>query len=61
VRLLKLVFDIDMEHCANRGGELEVIAAILKAPVIERIHEHRGLPARAPPQAPARASISQAA
>jgi hypothetical protein len=50
-----------MEHCANRGGELEVIAAILKAPVIERIHEHRGLPARSPPQAPARASMSQAA
>lgn len=57
----QLVFDIDMEHCANRGGELEVIAAILKAPVIERIHEHRGLPARAPPQVPARASMSQAA
>ena len=61
VRLLKRVFEIDMEHRANCGGELEVIAAILEAPVIERILEHFGLPARAPLRTPARASMLQAA
>jgi len=53
-RLLKRVFEIDLEHCPNCGGELKIIAAILEAPVIERILTHLGLQARAPPQAPAR-------
>jgi hypothetical protein len=26
-RLLKLVFDIDVEHCPNGGGALKIIAA----------------------------------
>ena len=60
-RLLKRVFEIDMEHCLNCGGELNLIAAILEAAVIERILEHLGLPARAPPRSPARAPMSQAA
>ena len=29
-RLLKRVFEIDLEHCPNCGGELEIIAAILE-------------------------------
>jgi hypothetical protein len=37
LRLLKRVFEIDMEHCPNCGGELKIIAAILEAPVIEKI------------------------
>ncbi|MDH3459448.1 MAG: transposase [Burkholderiaceae bacterium] len=53
-RLLKRVFEIDLEHCPNCGGELKIIAAILEAPVIERILTHLGLQARAPPRAPAR-------
>jgi hypothetical protein len=40
---------------------MEVIAAILKAPVIERIFKQQGLLARAPPRMTARASMSQAA
>ncbi|MBA3478460.1 MAG: IS91 family transposase, partial [Lautropia sp.] len=36
-RLLKRVFEIDLGHCPNCGGELKIIAAILEAPVIERI------------------------
>ena len=32
-RLLKRVFEIDLEHCPNCGGELKIIAAILEAPV----------------------------
>ena len=61
-RLLKRVFEIDLEHCPNCGGELKIIAAILEAPVIERILSHPGLQARAPPRAPARGpSLAQAA
>jgi hypothetical protein len=60
-RLLERVFEIDMEHCPSCGGELKIIAAILEAPVIERILTHLGLQARAPPRAPARGLALQAA
>ena len=60
-KLLKRVFDLDLEHCPNCGGELKVIAAILEAPVIEKILTHLGLQARAPPRAPARGQALQAA
>ena len=60
-RLLKRVFEIDLEHCPNCGGELKIIAAILEAPVIERILTHLGLQARAPPRAPARGQMQRAA
>ena len=49
MRLLKRVFEIDLEHCPNCGGELKIIAAILEQPVIEKILTHLGLQARAPP------------
>ena len=60
-RLLKRVFEIDLEHCPNCGGELKIIAAILEAAVIERILNHLGLQARAPPRSPARGHMQQAA
>jgi hypothetical protein len=60
-KLLKRVFEIDMAHCPNCGGELKIIAAILEQPVIEKILTHLGLQARAPPRAPARGSQLQAA
>ena len=60
-RLLKRVFDLDLEHCPNCGGELKLIAAILEAPVIEKILTHLGLQARAPPRVPARGLALQAA
>jgi hypothetical protein len=61
-RLLKRVFDIDVEHCPNCGGALKIIAApfgrlrtgIEDPPVIVKILSHLGLPTRAPPRAPAR-------
>ena len=53
-RLLKLVFDIDLEHCVQCGGELKIIAAIEEPAVIVRIFTHLSLLARAPPPAPAR-------
>jgi hypothetical protein len=43
-RLLKRVFDIDMQHCPNCGGvELKIIAAILERPVVEKILTDLGL------------------
>ena len=60
-KLLKRVFDLDLEHCPNCGGELKIIAAILEQPVIEKILTHLGLHARAPPRAPARGQALQAA
>jgi hypothetical protein len=61
-RLLKRVFDIDIQHCPNCGaGELEIIAAILERPVIEKILTHLGPQARAPPRAGALVHLQQAA
>ena len=56
-RLLKRVFAFDLEHCPNCGGDLKIIAAIVQAPVIERILTHLGLAARGPPRAPARGQM----
>jgi hypothetical protein len=41
-KLLERVFDLDLEHCPNCGGELKIIAAILEQPVIEKILTHLG-------------------
>ena len=60
-KLLKRVFEIDLEHCPNCGGELKIIAAIVQQPVIEKILSHLGLQARAPPRAPARRTQLHAA
>ena len=43
IKLLTRVFDLDLEHCPNCGGELKIIAAILEQPVIDRILAHLGL------------------
>jgi hypothetical protein len=54
---LKRVFNLDLEHCPNCGGELKLIGAILERPAIQKILKHLGLEARAPPRAPARGQI----
>ena len=48
-RLLKRVFDIDIEHCPNCSGALKIIAAIEDPPVIIKILRHLGVPSRAQP------------
>ena len=60
-RLLKRVFELDLAHCPNCGGELKIIAAILEQPVIEKILTHLGLQVRAPPRASARGQAQQTA
>ena len=60
-RLLKRVFELDLEYCPNCGGELKIIAAILEQPAIEKILTHLGLQARAPPRSPAHGQALQAA
>ncbi|MDP3662818.1 MAG: IS91 family transposase [Nitrosomonas sp.] len=52
-RLLKRVFEIDIERCPHCGGNVKIIAAILERTAITKILDHLGLPARAPPRAPA--------
>ena len=54
-RLVKRVFDIDLEHCPRCGGPLKIIAAIEHRPVIAKILAQLGLLARAPPRSLARA------
>ena len=54
--LRKRVFETDLEHCPNCGGDLKIIAAIFKQPVIEKIVTRLGLWAPAPPRALARGS-----
>ena len=60
-KLLKRVFELDLQHCPNCGGDLRIIAATLEPPVIEKILTHLGLQARAPPRAPARGQALQGA
>ena len=48
-RLLRRVFDIDIERCEHCGDTLKIIAAIEEPAVIAKILTHLGLPARAPP------------
>ena len=52
-RLLRRVFDIDVERCAC-GGKLKIIAAIEAPALIERMLTHLGLSAQPPPRTPAR-------
>jgi hypothetical protein len=64
-RLLKRVFQFDLEHCPRCAGTLKIIAAIEDPAVIVAILTHLNLPKtgkgpclpflRAPPRAPARA------
>jgi len=53
-RLLKRVFNIDIEQCPHCDGKMKIIAAIEDPAIIAKILKHLGLPTRAPPRKPAR-------
>lgn len=55
-RLLKRVFDMDIEQCAC-GGKLKLIAIIEEPAVIEKILTHLGLSPQSPPRTPARKRV----
>ncbi len=57
-RLLIRVFDRDLTHGPHCGGDLRIIAAILKRDAIEKILNHLGLEPRPPPVAPARGQMA---
>jgi hypothetical protein len=50
-RLLRRVFDIDIEQWPQCGATMAIIAIIEHPPVIANILTYVGLPARAPPRA----------
>jgi hypothetical protein len=49
-RLLKRVFNLDLEHCRQYGGDFKIIAAIEEPALTAKILTHLGLPSRAPPR-----------
>ncbi len=55
-RLLKRVFDIDIEQC-QCGGKLKLVAIIEEPAVIEKILKQIGLAPQPPPRAPARERV----
>ncbi len=54
-KLLARVFKKDVEHCPKCGGDMKIIAAIMKTEVIRQILDHLGLPSMPPEVTPARA------
>ena len=52
-RLLARVFQVDVTTCDACGGSMKIIAALTEPGAIQRYLDGVGLPARAPPIAPA--------
>ena len=59
-RLLKRVFDVDVETCGICGGKVKIIAAIKEGEVIKKILDHIGMPSVPPEIASARGPPTQA-
>jgi hypothetical protein len=51
---MKLTFGLDVLACPRCGGRMRYVATILDGQVARRILEHLQMPARAPPELPAR-------
>ena len=55
-KMLKRVFDIDIQICSKCGGQIKIIAAIQNQQVIKRILIHLGenskVPELSPPRGP---------
>ena len=58
-QLLQRVFDIDIAHCPQCGGQMKAISAITEKTVIDKILTHLGLPTDPPRVTPARAPPQQ--
>jgi Putative transposase len=57
-KLMTRVFNLDLTHCPHCGGDLKIVAAILKRQALEKILNHLGLKAQPPPRAPARGQMA---
>ena len=53
-KLLKRIFDIDIQTCPECGGRIKVISAILSQQVIKRILSHLGENPKIPELSPSR-------
>ena len=53
-KMLKRVFDIDVQTCLKCGGQIKIISAIYNQQVIKRILSHIGENAKIPKLAPSR-------
>ena len=53
-KLLSRVFGLDISKCRECGGEMRVIASVVRVDVIQKILTHLGLSPQPPPVAPAR-------
>ena len=53
-KLLSKVFGMDISKCRECGGEMRVIASMVRVDVIKKILAHLGLSPQPPPIAPAR-------
>ena len=53
-RLLRRVFDLDLEKCPNCGCQVKVVSAIEEPGAIRKILTHLGLSPHPPPRASAR-------
>ncbi len=58
-KLLKRVFQIDMENCRHCGGEMKTLAAIKDRFTIEKILKHVGLPHKPPDVARSRYAVQE--
>ena len=53
-KLLKRIFNIDIETCPHCGGKVKIIAAIEDPKVIKKILGHVGIPSKPPSPWPVR-------
>ena len=53
-KMLKRVFDIDIQTCLKCGGQIKIISAILNPQVIKRILAHLGENSKVPELSPSR-------
>jgi hypothetical protein len=57
-KLLKRFFNLDLTQCQRWGGDLRIVAAIVKRQAIEKILNHLEFDPQPPPRAPARRQMA---